>query len=574
MFEDDGRIKPGEHHSIKTEFKSGTPKEKHPRWNGGKPKCSVCNKEITRGAKKCNAHANIGKNKGKKRPKLAGSNSHLWKGGITPENMKIRQSIEYKEWREKVFKRDSYSCQWCGDNSGGNLQADHIKPFAYFPELRFELSNGRTLCERCHSFTATYLEKAKYWYDKKPVKFIEKESRIAYGGAIIGPEEVDSIMSIILSQGGKRWTVGPQSIAFEEELAQKTGVKRAVVVNSGSSALLVALTALKLPKGSIVLIPALNFPTAYNTIIQCGLVPYVVDIDKDTLLMDLEEVKKAVQHEKISAVIAVNIASNPVDVDGLRNTLSLGTSIILDNCDGFGTLVDGSFVETKADIACVSFHAAHIITMGEGGACLTDNEELADTMKKLREWGRADGTDELYKYEGLPSDYRSRYVYEEIGYNLKPLELQCAMGRVQLKKLEDFREKRMQNALMLKARLSQYKELEMIENDERADVCWFSFPLLAKGRRGELMDCLEKNNIECRTIFSGNILKHPAYKDVEYIAHGEMKNADYVMEHGLFLSVHPSITIEMIDFIDKVVGHFFGGYKYSQPEDAYYDRTV
>jgi len=385
--------------------------------------------------------------------------------------------------------------------------------------------------------------------------FRPKIDRIEYGGAIIGLEEVKAVMDVMLSQGGKRWTVGPESIAFEEELAKKTGVKRAVVVNSGSSALLIALTALKLPKGSKVIIPAVNFPIAFNAILQCGLVPYVVDVDPKTLNLDLEEVRKATTYESISAVIAVNIASNPVDYVKLREIVDPEVKIICDNCDGYGTLVDGKFVDTYADVSCVSFHAAHIITTGEGGACLTDDLELADRIKKLREWGRADGTDEIYKYPGFPEDYRSRYVYEEIGFNMKPLELQCAMGRVQLKRLETFREARLSNAKKMRAIFEKYPQFEMIESPENAEVCWFSFPLLCKGiARKKVMDTLEENNIECRTIFSGNILRHPAYKDTNYISHGEMVNADRVMKDGMFLSVHPSITSEMLDFIDEVLG--------------------
>lgn len=390
--------------------------------------------------------------------------------------------------------------------------------------------------------------------------FTPIKDRIEYGGAMIGLEEVKAVLDVMMSQGGKRWTVGENSIAFEKELAEKTGVKRAVVVNSGSSALLVALTALKLPKGSSVIIPAVNFPTAFNAILQCGLIPYVVDVDIKTLNLDLNEVKKAMSDQyydlnKPKAVIAVNIASNPVDLKKLREIVGPEVKIILDNCDGYGTLVNGEFAEKQADISCVSFHAAHIITTGEGGACLTDDEELANRCLKLREWGRASGTDDIYEYPGFPEDYRSRYVYEEIGFNMKPLELQCAMGRVQLKKLESFREARLKNEKLMRAVFEKYPQFELIKSPENAEVCWFSFPILCKGiARKKVMDTLEANNIECRTIFSGNVLRHPAYKDIDYASHSEMPNADRVMKDGMFLSVHPSITKEMIEFIDKVIG--------------------
>lgn len=379
--------------------------------------------------------------------------------------------------------------------------------------------------------------------------------RVNYGGAMIGQEEKDAINRVIDDQGGRRWTIGPESEALEKELAENTGVKRAVLTNSGSSALLVAVAALHLPKGSKVIIPALNFPTAFNAIIQNGLIPYVVDIDVKDLLLDLEEVKKAVLMEKISAVIAVNIASNPVDLVKLREIVGPDCKIILDNCDGYGTTINGKYVETYADLSCVSFHAAHIITMGEGGAVLTDDIELAERARKIREWGRASGTDTLYQYPGFPKDYRERYVYEEIGYNLKPLELQCAMGRIQLKKIGGFKKRRMENFARLYKGIKQIPELMTVKWNKNADVCWFSFPFLcSEDMRPHVMEMLDKNNIECRTIFSGNILRHPAYKDVEYMSHSEtMPGADCVMRDGVFISVHPSITDEMIDFILKVL---------------------
>jgi len=385
--------------------------------------------------------------------------------------------------------------------------------------------------------------------------FTPIKDRIEYGGAMIGKEERDAILKVIDSQGGRRWTIGPESVALEKELAKKTWVKRAVLVNSGSSALLVGIAALKLPKGSKVIVPAVNFPTAFNSIIQNGLVPLVVDVELKTLNIDLMEVKKAMnEHNDISAVIAVDIAGNPVDLVLLRKIVGKKVKIILDNCDGYGTKLRDEFIDAFADISCVSFHAAHIITMGEGGAILTNDEKIANTALKMREWGRASGSDKIYKYPGFPEDYRERYVYEEIGYNLKPLELQCAMGRVQLKKLESFVGKRFNNYQKLKKIFTKYPQFQVVEAISNSFPCWFSFPILCKGiKRSEVMDELERNNIECRTIFSGNVLRHPAYKDVNAIQVGNLKNADYVMANGVFLSCHPSLTSEKINFIGKVI---------------------
>lgn len=376
--------------------------------------------------------------------------------------------------------------------------------------------------------------------------------RIEYGGVMLGQEEKDAIWRVIESQGGKRWTIGPESVALEKELAETTGVKRAVLTNSGSSALLVAMTALHLPKGSKVIIPAVNFPTAFNAILQCGCIPVVVDVDLKTLNIDLLEVQRAIEeHPDIKAVIAVDIAGNPADLVLLRNIVGFERKIILDDCDGYGTTLHGEFIETYADVACVSFHAAHIISMGEGGAVLTDDEGLANRALKIREWGRASGTDKIYKYPGFPDDYKERYVYEEIGYNVKPLELQCAMGRVQLKRLQEFKDARRRNFkhLMEVLRTTMFS---FVSSYTFADPCWFSFPLLCKGNRKQVMETFEKNNIECRTIFSGNILRHPAYRDVEHIQIGTLDNADVVMHEGMFLSVHPSLTPEMIEYIGEV----------------------
>lgn len=384
------------------------------------------------------------------------------------------------------------------------------------------------------------------------MSFTPKIDRIEYGGAVLDGQEQEAIMRIINSQGGKRWTIGEESVALEKELAEVTGVKRAILTNSGSSALLVAMTALHLPRGSKVVIPAVNFPTAFNSILQNNCIPVVVDVDK-TLNLDLEEVKKAIElYPDIKAVIAVDIAGNPVDLIKLREIVG-DRIIVLDDCDGYGTLYNNKPIEQLADVSCVSFHAAHIITMGEGGAVLTDNEEIANRAFKIREWGRESGSDKIFEYEGFPDDYKERYVYTEIGYNVKPLELQCAMGRIQLKKLPYFRKERLMNHSMLKSIFSRIPAFETVDNIPNTTPCWFSFPIMCRGaKRREVMKAFEDNNIECRTIFSGNVTKHPAYKDSEFIVIGDLKNSNDVMENGMFLSVHPSITIEMIDFIEEV----------------------
>lgn len=386
--------------------------------------------------------------------------------------------------------------------------------------------------------------------------------RIEYGGTLLDGSEQKAIMEVINAQGGRRWTIGENSVALEKELAEFFGVKKAVLTNSGSSALLVAMTALKLPQGSKVIVPAVNFPTAYNSILQCGHIPFVVDVDIKTLNIDLERVKIAMElHPDIKAVIAVHIAGNPVDMKKLREIVGEEVKIISDNCDGSGsTYIDNNsedwkaetYIDQYADISCISMHAAHIISMGEGGACLTNDQTLGERCFKLREWGRAGGTDKIYKYEGFPDDYKERYVYEEIGFNMKPLELQCAMGRIQLKKLQKFKEARRINHELLTEQFKNNSNFTLTETMDYCSPCWFSFALLCNVPRKQVMAKFEENNIECRTIFSGNIIRHPAYKDTPMYVMEPLKNADDIMKRGMFLSCHPSITKEMIEFIGKV----------------------
>lgn len=385
---------------------------------------------------------------------------------------------------------------------------------------------------------------------------IPRQDRIEYGGCLVGQEEEDAILQTIRFQGRRRWTIGPESVKFEEEIAEKSGVKHSVLVNSGSSALLAAILALKLGDGAKVVIPGLTFPTAYSPILQAGYMPVVVDCDKTTLNLDYNEVEKALEeHPDIKAVVAVNIAGNSVDVERLRKIVGPDRYIVLDNCDGFGCTIDGDMMESLVDVSTISMHAAHIISMGEGGAVITNNKEIADRARKIREWGRASGSDNITQHEGFPPDYRERYVFEEIGYNLKPLELQCAMGRVQLRRLYSFKADRARVHDALTEVFKKYPEFEMVQQDaDNAENCWFSFAFhCVDVPRPVVMDFLENMNIETRTVFSGNILKHPAYKNQPHIQIGDLDNCNYVMENSMFIGSPPFYTEEQIEYIDRVI---------------------
>lgn len=367
--------------------------------------------------------------------------------------------------------------------------------------------------------------------------------KIPYGGALIGKAEMDAIVKMV-----KRnyWPAGSESEKLEKEVAKYLGVKYAILANSGSSAGLLALTALELPHGSEVIIPAVTFPTIFNIIVQCGLVPVVVDSKIGTYNLDPDELEAAIS-PKTKAIIGVHAIGNPLDWPKIiKIAKKHGIYTILDNCDGFGCGLNGKKVDTYPTISFTSFHAAHIVAMGQGGGIFTSDKELARKVRMYRDWGRQSDIPRRTngkKWPTLPEDQDARFIYEKLGYNLGPLELQSAMGRVQLKKTERIKKLRKRNFDYLAKHLGQFPDLIMPIWNKKADVCWFSFPVTTTGERGPLVAHLERHGIETRSMFSGNILKHPGYLNV---AHRSMLNEDsdceYILRHSFWISCHPRLT--------------------------------
>src|SRR3990167_3658601 len=336
---------------------------------------------------------------------------------------------------------------------------------------------------------------------------------LRYGGTLIDSREIRAIIkSINKSRKTGNWQTASEAQKMEQEAAKFLGVKYGILTTSGSCAGLLALSALELPKGSEVIISAVTFPTIFNIILQCSLVPVVVDAKIGTYNFDIDEVERAIT-KKTKAIIAVHAVGNPVDWVKLQKLgKKYKITTILDNCDGFGTTINGKPVETYADISFTSFHAAHIVSMGVGGAVFSNNKELMGRVRQYRDWGRQANTTEPHKVKELPKDYNPRFVYDKIGYNFQILELQAAMGRVQLKKSDKIKRLRKKNFNYLYTGLIGVEDLIMPDWVEGADVCWFAFPLSVNGGRGNLVAHLEKNGIETRSMFSGDITKHPAYK--------------------------------------------------------------
>jgi CDP-6-deoxy-D-xylo-4-hexulose-3-dehydrase len=382
---------------------------------------------------------------------------------------------------------------------------------------------------------------------------------LRYGGALVGKEEVDAIMRSVKSSAKTgNWQTGEQARLMEKEAAKQLGVKYGVLTTSGSCAGLLALSALELPRGSEVIIPAVTFPTIFNIILQCGLIPVVVDSKVGTYNLDPDELEDAIT-DNTKAIIAVHAVGNPCDMRKImRIARKYKIYVIEDNCDGWGSVIDGKMVGSFGDVSITSFHAAHIVSMGVGGGVFTNSREIAGRVRQYRDWGRQADTTKKHKVKSLPKDYNPRFVYEKIGYNFQILELQAAMGLVQLKKAKKIKAARQKNAEYLMSKLS-YLPLIMPETVKGADVCWFALPLTCgvTGERAKLVPFLEKHGIETRSMFSGDITKHPAYADSNYRVAGSLAESDYILRESFWITVHPRLTKSDLDYIVGVFEKYY-----------------
>lgn len=386
-----------------------------------------------------------------------------------------------------------------------------------------------------------------------------KKRIIRYGGSTCNSQEFNAIVKSVkqsIKSGG--WQAGKEAALMEKEAAKQLNVNHGILTTSGSSAGLLALNALELPRGSEVIIPATTFPTIFNIILQCGLVPVVVDSKIGTYNLDPDEIVAALS-PKTRAIIVVHALGNPVDmVKVMKIAKKHKLYVIEDNCDGWGTTLNGQKIGSFGDISFTSFHAAHIVSMGVGGGVFTQDKQLATKVRMYRDWGRqASITTKKNgkKWPTLPEDYDSRFIYEKIGYNFQILELQAAMGRIQLKKAAKIKKLRKANFNYLYKKLSKYPELILPEWNKDADVCWFAFPLSTCGDRGPLIDHLEKNGIETRSMFAGLITAHPAYANSKYRVATGVWEANYILSQSFWVGVHPRMTQKdreyMVEVFDK-----------------------
>ncbi|MGL5151884.1 MAG: lipopolysaccharide biosynthesis protein RfbH [Clostridium sp.] len=426
------------------------------------------------------------------------------------------------------------------------------------------------------------LDKVKEFYlqehKAKNEKFTPGEDTITFGGRVYDENEMMSLVDSALDF----WlTEGRYIDEFEKEFSKFTELKYTSLTTSGSSANLLALTALtskllgdkRLKAGDEVIGVAAGFPTTINPIIQNGLVPVFVDVEVGTYNIDANLLEKALT-EKTRAIMLAHTLGNPFDLKKVTDFAKKhDLYVIEDCCDALGSKYDGNLVGTFGDVATVSFYPAHHMTMGEGGAILTNSPIINRSIRSYRDWGRdcfcKGGCDNTCKmrfnrqFGTLPFGYDHKYVYSHIGYNLKITEMQAAIGVEQLKKLPSFIEARKSNFNKLYKGLEQFEEFLILPKaTENSDPSWFAFPISLKEEkckfnRRDITTFLEDNKIRTRLLFAGNAIRQPAYEDVNYRVASELVNTDYIMNNTFFIGVYPGLTDEKINYIISVFERFF-----------------
>lgn len=376
-------------------------------------------------------------------------------------------------------------------------------------------------------------------------------------------------------------TAGPYAEQFEKKLGHFLGVREIIPVNSGSSANLVAVTTLcsrqlrnPLNPGDEVIMPAVSFPTTVNPVIQNRLVPVFVDSCLGDYNLDVSQLEAALS-SRTRAVMFAHTLGNPADIDQVVAFVKKhNLYLIEDTCDALGSTWDGQMLGTFGQMATLSFYPAHHITMGEGGAVYTSSRRLAKIARSVRDWGRdcwcgydspvngKCGIRFEREVPGVPGFYDHRYYYTEIGYNLKITDPQAAMGLAQLDKLPGFIAQRKANFAYLYAGMKQFEEFLLLPTwQAKADPSWFAFPILIKENspflRHELTRYLEMNKVETRNIFAGNIIKQPAYRDIECRIIGDLAVSDLVMQRAFFVGVYPGLDNQRLDYIIDTFARFF-----------------
>ena len=425
-----------------------------------------------------------------------------------------------------------------------------------------------------------YQVRKLYELRKSSEEFVAGQSKIPYAGRVYDEKEMINLVDASLDF---YLTAGRFAKQFEQEFASFLGIKYCILTNSGSSANLLAMSALTSPKleqrrlkpGDEVITTACTFPTSLNPIIQNNLIPVFLDVDIGTYNVQVDKIEEALC-EKTKAIFLAHTLGNPFNLDKVLEICQRRNLwLIEDNCDALGSKYNGQYTGTFGHIATSSFYPGHHITMGEGGAVLTNDLLLKSIIVSFRDWGRdcwcEPGHDNTcgkrfgWQLGELPFGYDHKYIYSHIGYNLKVTDMQAAIGLAQLKKLALFIEARKRNFKILFEELEKYKRYlilpEVLENSE---PCWFGLTISVRQEapftRDHIVKYLEQNKIATRMIFAGNILKQPGYKNIKKRVVGDLKNTDIILNNTFFLGVYPGLTEEKMNYVIRSIKRFFGRY--------------
>ncbi len=404
-------------------------------------------------------------------------------------------------------------------------------------------------------------------FSAKP--FVPGETHIPVAGRVFDAADIQSLVDASLDF----WlTTGRFAAQFEKEFARFFNLRHAVLVNSGSSANLLALTCLTSPSldkrqlkpGDEVITVATGFPTTVNPIFQNNLTPVFVDVKIPTYNIDISQLQDALS-PKTRAVMLAHTLGNPFELEAVTAFCKKHNLwLVEDCCDAVGATYNGQMVGSFGSLSTVSFYPAHHITMGEGGAVLTNEPKLKKLLESFRDWGRdcwcEPGKDNTcgkrfdWQLGNLPPGYDHKYTYSHLGYNLKATDMQAAVGVSQLKKLPGFIEQRRENFTYLFNRLEHFKDFFILPQPTvNANPSWFGFPLYVRPEapftRDEAVQWLNTNNIGTRLLFGGNLVRQPAYAGQNYRIIGNLEKSDEVMKRVFWIGVYPGLTQAMLDYV-------------------------
>ena len=435
------------------------------------------------------------------------------------------------------------------------------------------MSTQENIKEQIRDLVKQYAEKKYASQDFEP-----GITDIPPSGKVIGSLELEMMVEATLDG----WlTTGRFNDKFESRLAEIIGVKHAITVNSGSSANLIAFSSLTSPKlsdraiqkGDEVIGVAACFPTTVAPIVQFGAVPVFVDVDLNTHNIDVNLIEAAIT-SKTKAIMLAHTLGNPFNLAKIKELCEKHQLwLIEDCCDALGAKYNDRHVGTFGDIATLSFYPAHHITMGEGGAVFTNNDQLAMLAESFRDWGRdcycKPGCDNTCgsrfssQYGSLPAGYDHKYTYSHLGYNFKITDMQAACGLAQLERLDEFIRKRNGNYDYLLSKLDSVTEfVDIVKPTENSEPSWFGFLMTINDKanvdRNDFVRYLNGNKIGTRLLFAGNIIRQPCFSDVNYRVSGELVNTDIVMNNTLWIGIYPGLGFEHLDYVAEKIENYFG----------------